>query len=162
MKIGIISDSHDRIESTNRAIDLIKEKEAEVLIHCGDFCAPFMMAELAKFGKEVHCVFGNTDDRFMTPRKAESLGIKFHGDLAELEFDDRKVLVNHYPENAQAYASTGRYDIVFYGHSHVAKKEKIGNTWLVNPGEIMAWKGAPSFAIYDTRTNDVEIIQYAL
>ena len=92
MKIGIITDSHDRIETTNKAMQLIKEKGAKVLIHCGDFCAPFMMNELSKFKGEVHCVFGNIDDRFVTPNRAKDLGINCHGDTAELEFEGKKIL----------------------------------------------------------------------
>ena len=159
MKIGIISDSHDRIETTNKAIQIIKEKGGEVLIHCGDFCAPFMMNELSKFDGEVHCVFGNIDDRFTTPNRAKSLGINFHGDTAILEIDNKKILVNHHPDIARAFASTGEYDAVFHGHNHTAKKEKIKDTLLVNPGEIMGWKSKPSLAIYDTESNNVEIIE---
>jgi len=158
MKIGIISDTHDRIENTARALAIIKEKGANVLIHCGDFCAPFMMNELAKFDGEVHCVFGNIDDRFLTPNRAKEFGINFHGDSAELEFDGNKIAVNHYPNLAEALASTGKYKAVFYGHNHMADKKKIGDTLLCNPGELMGRKGKPSFGIYDTKTNDLEFI----
>jgi len=158
MKIGIISDSHDRVENTQKALQMIKEKGASVLIHCGDFCAPFMMNELSKFEGEIHCVFGNIDDRFVTPNRAKEFGINFHGDLAELEFDGKKLAVNHYPNLAEALASSGKYDAVFYGHNHTADKKQIGNTLLCNPGELMGWKGRVSFAIYDTEKNDVEII----
>ena len=147
MKIGIISDTHDRLENTSKALSLIKEKGAEVLIYCGDFCAPFMMNELSKFDGEIHCVFGNIDDRFTTPRRAESLGIKFHGDTAKLEIGGKKILVNHYPDIARAFASTREFDLVCYGHNHTANKEKIGNTLLLNPGEIMGWKGKVSLQI---------------
>jgi len=156
MKIGIISDTHDRIEKTQKAMKLLEEKGATVLIHCGDFCAPFMMNEIAKFNGEVHCVFGNVDDRFITPRRAESLNIKFHGDTAKLEFDGKKICVNHYPNIAEGFAHTGKYDLVLYGHNHTADKKKIGNTLLVNPGEIMSWKGKVTYALYDTEKNDVE------
>lgn len=158
MKIGIISDSHDRIENTTKALELIKEKGSNVVIHCGDFCAPFMMNELAKFDGEMHCIFGNIDDRFTTPNRSKDLGINFHGDLAELEFDGKKIAVNHYPNIAKALALTDKYDAVFYGHNHVADKKKLGNTLLLNPGELMGWKGKVSLAIYDTETNDAEII----
>lgn len=158
MKIGIISDSHDRVENTQKALALLKEKGVKVLIHCGDFCAPFMMNELSKFDGEVHCIFGNIDDRFVTPNRARDLGINFHGDIAELEFDGKKIAANHYPHFAEALAYSGKYDAVFYGHDHIAAKKKIGNTLLCNPGELMGWKGHVSFAIYDTETNDVEII----
>ena len=156
MIIGIISDSHDRIENTNRALEVIKEKGAKVLIHCGDFCAPFMMNELAKFEGEVHCVFGNIDDRFTTTNRAREFGINLHGDTAKLEVDGKKILVNHYPDIARAFAFTGDFDLVCYGHDHTPNKELIGKTILLNPGGLFSRKTKPSFAIYDTENNDVE------
>jgi len=156
MKIGIISDTHDRIETVNKVMEILKEKDVGVLVHCGDFCAPFMMNVLAEFDGDVHCVFGNIDDRFMTPNRAKEQGVNFHGDTAELEFDKKRIAVNHFPHIAEALAKTGKYDVVFYGHNHIAKKEKIGDCWLVNPGEIMGWRGKPTYAIYDTESNEVE------
>jgi uncharacterized protein len=159
MKIGIISDTHDRIENTNKAISIIQEKGAKVLIHCGDFCAPFMMNELAKFEGDVHCIFGNIDDRFLTPNRARELDINFHGDTLEIEFEGKKIAANHYPKLAEALASTGNYDAVFYGHNHIADKKLVGKTLFLNPGELMGRKGKLTFAIYDTETNDAEIIE---
>jgi hypothetical protein len=159
MKIGVISDSHDHIENLNKALELLKEKDVKILIHCGDFCAPFMMNDLAKFNGEVHCVFGNTADRYLTPQLAEKAQVNLDGDLAELEFDGKKIAVNHYPKVAEGLAYTGKYDAVFYGHNHKADKKKIGETLLLNPGEIMGVKGKPSLAIYNTETNDAEIIE---
>ena len=156
MKIGIISDSPDRIENTNKAIEILMEKGARVLIHCGDFCAPFMMEELSKFKGDVHCVFGNTDDKFTTPNRARKFGINFHGDIANLEIDGKKILVNHYPEIARAFAFTGEFDLVCYGHDHTKNKEVIGKTILLNPGGLWSRKVEPSFALYDTENNDVE------
>ncbi len=46
-------------------------------------------------------------------------------------------------------ASTGIYDAVFYGHTHIAKREIKGKTLLLNPGEIMGRFGVLSLAIYD-------------
>ena len=56
-------------------------------------------------------------------------------------------------------AKSGEYDAIFYGHNHLRKREKIGETWVVNPGEICAQKtGECSFAIYDSISNEVEMI----
>ncbi len=159
MKIGVISDTHDRIDHLAKALKMLRKGGVKVLIHCGDFCAPFMIEELAKFSGEVHCVFGNIDDRYNTPLKARELGINFHGDLAELEFSGRKIAVNHYPKIAEALASVGLYDAVFFGHNHTASKKCVGKTLLCNPGELMGRKGKLTFGIYDTDGNDVEIVE---
>ncbi len=159
MKIGVISDTHDSIQNLQKALTVLKENKAEVLIHCGDLCAPFMIEELAKFSGEVHCIFGNIDDKYHTPIKAKEFGINFHGDLAELEIAERKIAVTHFPIIAHALASTGRYDAVFYGHTHTPDKQKIGKCLLLNPGEVMGRKNTPSIAIYNPETNNAEILQ---
>ena len=45
MKIAVFSDTHDNIWKLERALGLMKN--ADVLIHCGDLCSPFVMKRLA-------------------------------------------------------------------------------------------------------------------
>ena len=157
MKIGIISDTHDRIEETKQVLQEISKKGCKILIHCGDFCAPFIIKELSNFKGEVHCCFGNTDDRFYSTKIAMEKGINLHGDIGEIEIDNKKIAFSHLPKIAEGLVSTKKYDIVFHGHTHESKKEKIDGCWLVNPGAIMGHKVDPSYATYDTKTNKVEI-----
>ncbi len=158
MKIGIISDSHDNIENTRKALEQLKE--CGVLIHCGDFCAPFMVAEIAKFDGEVHCCFGNTDDRFTSTKVAAGNKVNLHGDIGKIGADAKKIAFTHFPQFGEALASTGKFDVVFHGHSHQKRKEKVGDCWLVNPGEIMGKAGKPSYAVYDTQSDEVEIVEF--
>jgi len=160
MKVGIISDSHDNIWVLDKALKQIKEKGAEILIHCGDFCAPFIMNNLSSVDIPVHCVFGNIDDRHITPKMAESkTNITFHGDIGEFEIDGKKIAITHFPHFAEGLAAKQQYDLVCHGHTHDQRKEKIGKTLLLNPGEIMGRKGTPSYAIYDTETSDAEFYE---
>ena len=48
MKIGIISDTHDDVEYTNRAIDAFEKKDVEVVIHAGDVISPAMILEFKR------------------------------------------------------------------------------------------------------------------
>lgn len=158
MKIIIISDTHDNLRNIRKLLDIIKAFDA--LIHCGDLCAPFVIAELANFDGEVHCCFGNTDDRFVTPKIAAQKGVKFYGDLGEFKINNKKIAFTHFPEFAEGLAATGKYDAVFHGHTHSKRKLRIKECWLVNPGEIMGRIGKPSYAVYDTETNEIEIIEF--
>ena len=156
MRLGIISDSHDNIWNLDKALSRI---DADLLIHCGDFCAPFIMDHLAGFKGEVHCVFGNIDDRKKKKKKAEEHdNITLHGDIAELDIDDKKIAIVHNHLVAEALASTGKYDIVFFGHTHQKKDEMIQETRLINPGEIMGRLGKPGYAIYDTSKDELSFI----
>lgn len=159
MKIGIISDSHDNVESTNNAIKKLEELGAEVLIHCGDFCGPFMIAEIAKFKGQVHACFGNTNDKFLSLQVANKNGVNLHGDYGEVELDGKKIIFNHFPLFAEGLAHLSKYDLVAYGHTHEAKIEKIKNTWLVNPGGLKGYGEKQSFLIYNTETDKINIIE---
>ena len=60
---------------------------------------------------------------------------------------------------AKAFASTGEYDAVFYGHDHTQARKTLGKTLLCNPGALWSRKNNNiEFAIYDTKINDVEMI----
>ena len=155
MIIGVLSDIHDCLDRLAKALSLFKQRGAETLIFCGDFCAPFTARIISEYSGNVHCVFGNGNgDRFAIANFAHTL----HGEWAELELDRRKIFVTHYPIYGAAAARTGDWDAVFHGHSHEALKKRFDRCLLLNPGETLGWKVAPTVAIYDTAANDAEIL----
>ncbi|HSR31388.1 MAG TPA: metallophosphoesterase [Anaerolineae bacterium] len=159
MKIAILSDVHDNIWKLET---LLAGLEADVLIFCGDFCAPFTLAQIAEgFTGPVHVVFGNNDgDQFLLARVAAKFPhVTLHGDFAELQLDGRQVAVTHYPQIGQALARGGIYDLVCHGHSHERVIEQVGKTVRVNPGEVMGRLGPSTYALYDTVTSHVEIAE---
>jgi len=159
MKIAILSDVHDNIWKLET---LMGSLEADVLVFCGDFCAPFTLAQIAEgFSGPVHAVFGNNDgDQFLLARVARNFShVVLHGDFAELELDSRQVVVTHYPHIGQALARGGTYDLVCHGHSHERVVEQTGPTLRVNPGEVMGRFGLSTYALYDTVTGQAEILE---
>lgn len=160
MKIGIVSDSHDHLENLRRVIERLREEGVEAVIHCGDFCAPFVLHELDALGVPVHGVFGNVDgDRHLMTRFAltELEHVELYGEVAEIELGGWRIGVNHYPVLAEGLASTGRFDLVAYGHSHEAESRRVGECRLVNPGEIMGRKGTVGYAVVDTVADEVRL-----
>ncbi len=158
MRIAICSDIHDNIWALEKALPLMNE--ANVLIFCGDFCAPFTLTQLARgFEGPIHAVLGNNDgDQRLLLQMAEQAGnTELHGQLAELEIGGLKIGVNHYPEIARGLAQSGRYDVVCYGHDHIAHKERLGETLLLNPGEIMGRFGQRTYMMLDTNSREVSI-----
>ena len=124
--------------------------------------APFVIAELKRFPGEVHVVFGNNDgDRFLLSRLAAHTNVTLHGEVATLELGGRSLLATHDPKAAEAFAATGRYAAVFYGHVHQAGEARVGETLLLGAGELMGFKEKPSFALYDTETNAAERVSLA-
>lgn len=159
-KIAVFSDSHDQIATLNRVLDLANAAGAEVLLHCGDLCAPFMLSLLGeRFAGPVHVVFGNNDGdgRLLQTIAARHPHITLHGLYTELEVDSRQIAMIHYPEPARRIAQSGQFDLVCYGHDHTRLLERAGKGWLLNPGEILGMKGVVSWGIYDTQTGDARI-----
>ena len=161
MKIAIFSDTHDNIWKLERALGLMEN--ADVLIHCGDLCSPFVIKQLGKaaHGRPVHVVWGNNegDIRLICQIAEEYSNIQLHGELAELELDGLKLAVNHYPDIARSLANSVFYDLVCYGHDHTAYQGLIGDCILLNPGEIMGLKGKTTFAFVDTQSHQVEFVE---
>jgi putative phosphoesterase len=161
MKIGVLSDSHDNIWKLAAAMPHLAR--ADVVVHCGDLCSPFMVRRLgAGLGdKPVHIVWGNNDgDTFLISKVAHEFpGIVLHGPLAQFEAAGVAVAVNHYPELARGLAMTGKYGLVCYGHDHTAHQEQIGDCLLVNPGELMGMNGKSTLAFVDPEARQVEYVE---
>jgi predicted phosphodiesterase len=75
--------------------------------------------------------------------------ISIHGESGFIETGDGVAAFTHRPEFARGFAATGSYRVVFYGHTHRHKAERIGDTWLVNPGELLGLVERPRCIIYD-------------
>ena len=152
-RIAVLSDTHDNIWKLEQALQQVGSAQAEVLLHCGDFVAPFIIPQLGEaFNGPIHAVFGNNDgdQGLLYQQAARFPQITLHGQLAEIEVDAVRIAMNHYPEIARPLAESGRYDLVCYGHNHLQNWEQIGACQLVNPGEVMGRLGSPSWGLFDT------------
>ena len=159
MKIAILSDIHDNIWKLET---LLAGLEADALIFCGDFCAPFTLAQIGEgFGGPVHAVLGNNDgDQLLLARVAsKSPHVTLHGQFCELELDGRRVAVTHYPEIGKALARGGGYDLVCHGHSHKRIIKQEGDALRVNPGEVMGRYGLSTYALYDTVSGQASFVE---
>lgn len=161
MLLSILSDTHDNIWALRTALPRLAETDAA--IHCGDLVSPFMLKQLGEgmSGKPVHMVWGNNNgDMLLIQSIAAQLGnITLHGELAELELGGVRMAVNHYPAIGRALAASGKYDLVCFGHTHKVFEEKVGDCLLLNPGELMGLYGRRTFAVYDTSTRRVELVE---
>lgn len=161
MKIAIISDTHDNLGNFKKALNWIEKQKIKTIIHCGDIGSPMGLKEVIQnFSGKVHLVFGNIEDRYLLTKAISEKMIKnavLYGEMGEIEKDNKKIAFCHFPEFARGLASTGKYNLVFYGHSHKPWEEKVGKCRLVNPGNLAGLFYKSTFAIYDTKTNKLEL-----
>ncbi len=129
MKIGILSDSHTKIDYTEDVINHLKENGAEYLIHAGDLCIEENLELLEKSGLKYVSVFGNNDYRLL------ELSSKYFIKTEPYYFKikDIKFKLMHLP-----YHLTPDSDVVIFGHTHEFSQEYINNTLFLNPGEVCA------------------------
>jgi len=163
MKIAIISDIHENLHNLVLALQDIEKRGAEQILCLGDLINPGVARALAEFHVPTFMVWGNNDGEKVLITKT-SLAEGSHltvGDTphAFFEADGKKIFMTHYPHIAKPMAKSGDFDLVAYGHNHEKNLDRIGNCIVVNPGEISGHKtGVSSYAIYDTASNEVEII----
>lgn len=152
MRIAVLSDCHDNIWNLERL--LLRLSDVEMLVFCGDLCAPFTLDLLAAgFHGPVHVTFGNNDgDVFLlTQIAARHPNVTLHAPYGTVEAEGQKLAFVHDPLFGEGLAALGRYDAVFCGHSHRPEARMVGRTVLANPGEVMGRFGQPGYGVYETQ-----------
>ena len=147
MRFAIVSDTHDNMKNFNKVIDFLNAQEITTLLHCGDICNQETVDEATKnFKGQILWVKGNGDYHLHDMK-----------DMMEADLGGKKIVFIHYPELAKKLAESGKYDLVFYGHTHRPWEEMVGKCRLVNPGELAGQRYKPCFALYDTEMDKLEL-----
>ena len=161
MIVAVMSDSHDNIWNLRKALTIIKKEGAGMIIHCGDFVAPFMLKELDEADIPVHAVFGNNDgDQYLLTKLSLTTltNITLYGIVGQVDIDGFNIGFTHHGIVGEGLASGGNYKMVCFGHSHKYLLKHIGQTILLNPGEIMGKDDLPGFCLVDTNTAEIKKI----
>lgn len=157
-RIGLLSDSHGQAAVTQRAVQLLVEQGAAVLLHMGDVGTIEVIDALAAAGPdgqgqiEAHLVFGNCDwDAAALQRYAGQLGVQVDHPVGRLDYDGGELLFMHGHDNAamrQGLEQQVRW--LCYGHTHEQADSRHGPTRLINPGALHR------AAVYTVATLDTE------
>ena len=136
-KLGIISDTHGLLNETVRAVRLFREHDVQMVIHCGDIGSSEVVRAFQ--GLETHFVFGNMDGESEAFRFAvEETGNHLHGWFGSFELSGKRIAFahGHLPQFEQELES-GNWDLLCFGHTHVASLQMYGSTLLLNPGAFV-------------------------
>lgn len=160
MKIAIISDTHGNAANFKKAINWLNQNNISLILHCGDIGSPESLKEsLSDFKGDFFGVFGNMDKDFkiLIEEYNKIPKVKINEDILETEIEKKKITITHYPDAAKKLAQLQKYDLVFYGHTHKPWEERIGDCRMINPGELAGQFCKPTFAVYDTDTEKLEL-----
>ena len=116
---------------------MLESLEVERVLHCGDIGSPAIVPLFSAW--PTHFVFGNVDYDAAQLREAiESNGQTCHDEFGSIELSQRRIALLHGDDTSRLrdVSCSGSWDLVCYGHTHVARQFREGPTLLVNPGAI--------------------------
>lgn len=160
MKIAIISDSHDNLATLAKFFDFIKKNPVEVIIHCGDVAQSETMTYIAKqFDGHIYVCEGNMDYDHELEYAAAKFPekISYFKNFGQAKIDGLIIGFCHHKETAVSQCKNGKFDFVFYGHTHKPWLETMNGCFLANPGNLSGTFYKATFAILDTKTKNLSL-----
>ncbi len=158
MRVGIMSDSHDRVPAIAEFIKQYQAAGIGLVLHAGDFCAPFSLDPFEAEQMSMAGVFGKNDADLesLRTRAGRAIGLELFESPHSFDIGGKRILLAHdladIPER-----SVESHDIVVHGHLHKQEMKHRGETLIVNPGESCGWvNGVPTAAILDLDAKTVE------
>ena len=140
MKICIVSDSHDRADALERAVNDAAAEGAQAVIHCGDLIGAHTLRPALRAGIPMHVIHGNN---LGDPLALHNLSRASGG------------LLHYYGPDARC------------GHSHQAGVERVatvkgGSAWLVNPGTIAGLSAPATWVLGDLDAMRYEVFKLSM
>jgi len=129
VKVGVCSDSHQKIQSLQKTVDFFKESGVSFIIHAGDICKKEGLDILKQSGLEYVVVYGNNDASLVQYHQAYNLVKEPYYFLLQ----QTKIKLMHLP-----FYMTPDAQVVISGHTHKFHCEYVKNTLFLNPGEVCA------------------------
>jgi len=160
--VGIIADTHDRLPLLDKAVKRLNEERVELVLHAGDYIAPFVVPHFKPLKADLVGVFGNNDgDQELLKKRFSELGAEIRGRFAEVIVEGLRIAMLHGDEEEllQSLIHVESHDVIVHGHTHEAKTYRKGETLIINPGETCGYlTGKPTIATLNTQTLDMKII----
>jgi putative phosphoesterase len=160
MKIGLMADSHDRIPAVRELLHLMQQGGVTMVLHAGDFVAPFILTPFEELHMALAGVFGKNDgdQQGLLSRAQAGIGMEIFPSPHSFEVAGHQILLVHDLGEVQK-RSISSHSVVVHGFTHQQSMKSRGDTLLVNPGESCGWlHGTPGAAILDLDTKQVQFL----
>lgn len=155
MKVLIVSDTHRHEDNLIKALE--KEKNLDLLIHCGDVeGAEYEIENYA--GCQTLFVAGNNDYFSRLSREMETQ----IEDLRVWITHGHNYYVNANPEYIKKEARARKMDVVMFGHTHRPVIEKSNDLIVINPGSLTYPRQEgrrPSYAVLEIEKNNIRRLE---
>ncbi|HUF28891.1 MAG TPA: metallophosphoesterase [Gemmatimonadaceae bacterium] len=161
MRLGLIADTHDHLTATARLVERMAALEVEMILHAGDYCAPFSLRPFVEARLPLLGVFGRNDGdpEGLRAAAAAGVGIELYESPHSMEINGRRILLVHDIGDVHQRSLAG-HNVVVHGCVHQVEMKDRGDTLLINPGEACGWVyGSSTAAVLDLDTRAVEILK---
>lgn len=164
MLVGLMSDTHDRLLMVEKAVKKFNEEGVELVLHAGDYVAPFVIPRFKDLKAKLIGVFGNNDgDReLLKKRFSEYEKMELRGNFAEIRINDKKIALLHGSEEEllKSLIESQNFEVMACGHTHKAEIYRRGKTLIINPGEVCGYiTGKSTIALLDIKKLEAKIIE---
>lgn len=162
MKLGLLSDTHNQLPESRRALDLLLALEAQHLVHAGDAgenVVELLSALCRRLQLRAHVAIGNCDRASLADGAffPQPPGIE-RGPTLEFVLEHKRCLVLHGDQfrEVERALSSGKYDYVFTGHTHEPHDQRVNRTRWINPGSaVRPRRGPPTAAVLNLTTDEL-------
>ena len=127
--LTIVSDTHGATDHRLEGRALEAVREADLVIHAGDFTTASVYEAFERASSEFAAVRGNNDDADLRARLPAERTVEWAG--------TRFLVVHGHEHTETALSMLARQegaDVVIVGHSHRPELRELGESLLVNPG----------------------------
>ena len=156
--IGIISDTHDNRKMIRKAVDVFNEKGCSIVLHGGDYIAPFTFFDFQNLACSFIGVYGNNDgEKKGLDARYSTIGAIFEPPY-EFDYAEKHFVIMHDPSGIDSFIAREDIDVIIYGHLHEIDI-RYGRPLVINPGECCGYLTERStVAILDISDMTVELI----
>lgn len=161
MRLGILSDTHGKLDAMIAAMRTLRNAGAEYYIHCGDVGGEAILDELA--GLTSAFVFGNNDyDRRELARYSASIDVRCLREFGELELNGKRIAVTHGDDArlVKQLMLQQRHDYLLLGHTHVKRDQRSGTMRVINPGALYR-AAEKTVAVLDLPSDELKFLLVA-
>lgn len=142
MKIGIISDTHDDIKNTQKAIELFNKLDVKNVFHAGDYVFPGIinLFKELKPNTNLYGVRGNNDGELLgiANKFKELENAVFFNEFGRVVIEKKEIGIYHgtNPKLSETLIQSQIFDLLILGHTHIRRIERVGRTLVLNPGAL--------------------------
>jgi uncharacterized protein len=161
MIVGLLSDTHDRLPAIDALLRYMQKRGVGMILHAGDFCAPFALKPFIEHNITMVGVFGRNDGdpEGIRAFAQQGMGLELFESPHSFELGGQRILLVHDLVDASPRSIEG-HGVVVHGFTHREEMMIRGDTLIVNPGEGCGWlHGEPGGAILDLDTKDVHFFK---